>query len=104
MVRSLLLVLAFVKFDAGLSQADYRKGFVVVNEDTVQGWVSYRENDNLYKQCYFKATTGQKPVTYTPSDIKAYGFENDKVFRSRKITLDSMRVFVEVLVSGQVSL
>lgn len=56
--------------------------------------------------CEFKKTSSGSTVTYKPADIKGYGFDNDKFYKSLELK-DSYRkepIFIEVLVQGVVSL
>lgn len=108
-MKKLLLLIALIyitKFS--FSQTDYRKGFVITNAgDTLSGLVDYREKAKAYKSCDFKASKVQNAITYEPGSIIGYGFENDKFFQSREISIKnqpSQVVFVEVIVSGLVSL
>ncbi|MFW5820535.1 MAG: outer membrane beta-barrel protein [Bacteroidota bacterium] len=66
--------------------------------DTVFAQVSYRSDIKNYRACIFKKQ--DKVSTYLPDEISGYGYTGDKFFKAGII--DS--VFVEVLVSGHMSL
>jgi len=108
MTRLIFLILLICTTEFAFSQTDYRKGYVVTNTgDTLFGLVSYRDGQKAYKRCNFKSSQAQSPVIYEPGSIVGYGFQNDKVFQSREISLKgepSKVVFLEVLVKGRVSL
>lgn len=102
----LIAIICITKFS--FSQTDYRKGYVITNAgDTLLGLVDYREKAKAYKSCDFKISKGQNTITYEPGSIIGYGFENDKFFQSREISIKnqpSQVVFIEVIVRGLVSL
>lgn len=108
MKRLVLLITAICIAKIGLSQTDYRNGFIITNAgDTLFGLVDYRVGAKAYQSCDFKSSKDQTVVTYEPNNIVGYGFENDKTFQSRMITIKdqpSKVVFLEILVSGLVSL
>lgn len=92
----------------GFSQTDFRKGYVITNAgDTLFGLVDYREKTKAYRSCDFKTSKSQNAITYDPANIIGYGFENDKFFQSREISIinqPAQIVFLEVIVRGLVSL
>ncbi len=108
-MKDLILLIAIIcitKFS--FSQTDYRKGYVITNAgDTLLGLVDYREKAKAYKSCDFKVSKAQNTITYQPGSIIGYGFENDKFFQSREISIKnqlSQVVFLEVIVKGHMSL
>lgn len=108
MKRLILLIILTCLAEFSFSQTDFRKGYVITNaRDTLFGLVDYREKAKAYKSCDFKASKSQNTITYEPGSIIGYGFENDKFFQSREISIKnqpSQVVFLEVIVSGPVSL
>lgn len=108
MKRLILLIILICIAEFSFSQTDYRKGYVITNaRDTLFGLVDYREKAKAYKTCDFKVSKGQNTITYEPGNIIGYGFENDKFFQSREISIKNQQsqvVFLEVIVRGLVSL
>jgi hypothetical protein len=108
MKKLILFLIPIFIAEFSFSQTDYRKGYVITNaRDTLFGLVDYREGVKAYKSCDFKKLKEQNTITYEPSSIIGYGFENDKIFQSKEISIKdqpSRLVFFEVIVSGLVSL
>lgn len=108
MKRLILLITLICTAEFGFSQTDFRKGYVItIANDTLLGLVDYREKAKAYKSCDFKVSKGQNTITYEPGNVIGYGFENDKFFQSREISIKnqpSQVVFLEVVVRGLVSL
>jgi len=104
----ILLIGAICLAEFSFSQTDYRKGYVITNaRDTLVGLVDFREGAKAYKYCDYKSSKTQNAVSYEPTDIIGYGFENDKIFQSKEITIKDQSpkvVFLEVIVRGLVSL
>jgi len=108
MKRLLLLTALIFITEISFSQTDYRNGYVITNaKDTLFGLVDYREGGKAYKSCSYKVSKDQDAVTYEPTNIIGYGFEKDKTFQSREISIKNQIpqvVFLEVIVKGLVSL
>jgi len=108
MKRLILLIILICIAEFSFSQTDFKKGYVITNDkDTLIGLVDFREKAKAYKSCDFKLSKGKNVITYEPENVFGYGFENDKFFQSRKITINnqpSQIVFLEVIVRGLVSL
>ena len=108
MTKLTFLILLICTTEFVFSQTDYRKGYVVTyTGDTLIGLVGYRDGHKAYQLCNFKSSQAQSPIIYEPGSIIGYGFQNDKAFQSREISLkgqSSKVVFLEVLVKGRVSL
>lgn len=104
----LLTFITFTLFQNIYSQTDFRKGYIISNEnDTISGLIDYREGIKKYKICDFKSSEDQNVINYTPSQIKGYRYLNDKYFTSKEITKDDNskeKVFFEVLVKGKATL
>jgi len=90
------------------SQSDLREGFIIrQNQDTVRGIIKYKGGNTNPRDCQFKALEQQSIIAYKADDIIGYGFKNDKYFESRKVETSDQNsefVFLEVLISGKVSL
>lgn len=81
------------------SQSEFRSGYIItLDNDTIYGDVAYRSDIKNYKSCQFKID--ENITTYSPQQLRAYGFLNDKFFTSTVIN----DFFVEVLVQGRLSL
>jgi hypothetical protein len=93
---------------AALYSQDFRKGFIITPQnDTLRGYVSYREALRAHRVCSFKATSNHDVVKYEPTQLKGYGFDDNANFISKLAEVrDSVyeQVFLEVLVSGKVTL
>ncbi|RDV13841.1 hypothetical protein DXT99_17585 [Pontibacter diazotrophicus] len=108
-IQTFALLCLLILFAQGASaQSFYKAGFIVShNNDTTSGYINYRDNIANAKQCSFRKSLEGEVTTFTPNQIKAYGFLNDKFHQAEKITEkngDSLTMFLEVLVQGQVSL
>jgi hypothetical protein len=90
------------------SQADFKEGFVLMHSgDTLNGLINYRGGSRSYNSCLFKQSKKQEVISYTHNDIAGFGFPDDRLFVSKKVDLstgNSLDVFIEVLVRGEVSL
>jgi Outer membrane protein beta-barrel domain len=108
MKKLILLITVICITEFSFSQTNYRNGYVITNaRDTLFGLVDYREGAKAYKSCDFKIAKGQSTITYEPGNIIGYGFENDKFFQSKEISIKDQPpkvVFLEVIVMGLVSL
>lgn len=86
-------------FSSSFGQDYFREGFIIsLNQDTLKGEVAYRTKSSNYKTCLFRSSEGEKE--YTTYQISGYGFVNENFYTSEIV--DSS--FVEVLVSGKISL
>ena len=108
MKRLIVITITILIAHSSFSQTDYRKGYVITNaRDTLFGLIDYREGLKAYKSCDFKNTKDQNTTTYEPRDIVGYGFENDKFFQTKEISVKgqpSKVVFLEVIIRSLVSL
>jgi hypothetical protein len=111
MKRILLLISIFFLAKIGYSQNDFRNAYIITHAgDTIVGLIDYREGGKAHKVCDFKKSKDEPVVSYEPTSIRGYGFENDKIFQSREILINHALyqvpevVFLEVLVRGIVSL
>jgi len=79
--------------------------YVSSNGDTVKVSIEYSNKDA--RQCVVQRKDGGETTTYTPREIRGYGFNGNKQFVSKNLPVDSSRngaVFMEVLMRGQASL
>lgn len=108
MKRPIVLILLICIIQISYSQTDYRRGYVITNtRDTLHGLVDYREGVKAYRSCDFKNTKDQPVISYEPTSIIGYGFDNDKFFISKEISIKDQQpkvVFLEVLVMGLANL
>lgn len=81
------------------SQTNYKAGFIVKEKDTLYGEIDYRNDKNLSEICRFKK--GDVVKEYTPEDIDAYRFKDDRLFVSEEI--GQKKVFLEVLIKGKLN-
>lgn len=100
---AILFLFLFLKCN---SQSDFRKGFVILNNnDTIFGSIKYIINNTKVTECVFVNETELKTTTYHPEDIKAFRFADGKYYISRFIkTGDSEKKFLEFLFDGIVDL
>lgn len=104
----LFIIILICTSEFSFCQSDYRSGFVITqNGDTLSGLVNYREKAKAFRSCDFKISAEQTETTYTPDQIKGYGFVDDKFFQSREVSIKDQpvqTVFIEVLVRGTLTL
>jgi len=89
------------------AQSDFREGYIVSNElDTIPGFIQYNEKRKAANVCIFKPSEDGLKVTYSPDQIRAYGYKNDRQYESKTVLLgeDSSKLFLELLVSGKAKL
>lgn len=106
-IRATVIIILFLSFRQGFSQDDLRKGFIITQEgDTITGYVLYKENDSRFRSCLFQKDLNSEPTTYDPTQLFGYGFQSDRLYISKEITIDSVKgtYFTEVLVQGKASL
>ncbi|WP_194775357.1 outer membrane beta-barrel protein [Pararhodonellum marinum] len=100
--------LFFVLFQASFAQSDFRSSYLLtLEQDTVYGFIDYRESKKNMLHCRFKASADADVVTFTPTEINGFGFFGDRVFESKTIVSqdgEEKTYFFEVLVSGELSL
>jgi hypothetical protein len=84
-------------------QKGYRSGYIIRNNlDTIKGMIKLASNNQNSTNCHFIRENEQKPVDYSPADIRGYRIENSKFYISKDVIIDSVpkRVFLEYLVKG----
>ncbi len=101
----LLAFFLIFQFSLLWAKTDFRSGYLINNQnDTIPGLIKYKEGN--FDVCIFKPTSTSEEHAYYPEDIQAFAYTNDKYFESRNIDTNgkTQRVFIEVLVRGNVSL
>ncbi|MBF9219984.1 outer membrane beta-barrel protein [Hymenobacter ruricola] len=97
------------------AQADFRAGYIVrLSGDTVRGQTDYRGAARSAEICRFRPTATVDVSSYTPAQIRGYGFTGGREFRSQLLaTTDSVQyayvappapVFMELLATGPLAL
>jgi hypothetical protein len=85
-----------------LAQTNFQPGYVIkTNGDTVFGKIDYRGDLLMSEICKFKLNDNADEIVYSPGDIAAYRFNNDKYFISKEVK--GKKIFLEFLIKGQVS-
>lgn len=97
---TLLFILSFyLSIDISFGQSSYKPGFLInLNGDTLRGEIEYKYNNLNRRPCTFKA--GDNITEYLPGQIKGFGIDNEKTFKSNIVK----ELFVEVLIIGELSL
>ena len=98
--NGILLILCILSFEV-FCQRDLRSGYVLQANDTVRGFIKYREGKSSLLKCSFAKKESDNLTSYTPSDIEGFGIDN-RHFISLKT--DSIPIFAEVVVDGLASL
>lgn len=101
------LSLFFLALDACIAQSNFHSGYIVTNHsDTLNGLVDNRTETKNGRFIHFKNDSTAEIVKYEPTDLMAYGFDDNKMYKSTKIRSDSseVMVFMELLVKGTINL
>jgi hypothetical protein len=103
MKRSFWAIIILVQLSAaGMAQAGFRPGFIIKsNNDTLNGLVYYGKDGKFEKECRFKRFDIAEAVTYSPDQLKAYGFRNGRYFESKSPA--NRNIFLECIEKGPVS-
>lgn len=87
---------------------DFRPGFIVkTNGDSLTGFVAYKNAKHSSTHCVFKSEPRAETAQYNSSELKAYGFYDDKRFKSLTLPPNSdsiQHAFGHVIVEGPMSL
>jgi hypothetical protein len=95
------IVLVLFSFSM-MAQSGFRPGYIIkLNGDTLNGLVFYGSNGKFEKSCLFRRFEIAQEVSYSSSQIAAYGFRNGRYFESK--STGKKKVFLECLVKGDVS-
>ena len=91
---------------SSFSQYDFKRGFIVVEDDTIHGFIDYTTPNTNSNYCFFKRDSLDEILKYTPHEIDAYGIDSSKLFVRKTVTIDDKQetVFLEYLVDGVVDL
>jgi hypothetical protein len=83
-----------------------RQGYIITNlTDTIYG--SFKDRNSFEKGVSFRQKNQNDFKTYSPNDIIGFSLENNLIFRSIEIPLDStgsIKLFMQILVRGYMSL
>lgn len=75
MLKKLLPFIIFLSVTNTYGQSVYKKGYLVnLENDTIRGFVLVTEQQKYYSEFTFKSNKREKAKTYTPTEIKAYGY------------------------------
>lgn len=106
--RLSFLTVIFLLTAAAVNAQDYRPGYVVKSDrDSINGYVAYRADGKNLQECLFRQEKKGEIIRYTPEQLTAYGFHDDKKFKSVISPGESgfsERVFAKQLVQGSMSL
>ena len=102
-----ILVIHFTFVLTGLfAQGNFRKAFVIKDNDTISGYVDYTSPDKISTKCFFRKDSTSQIINYSTSDIQSFYFDKGKIFVARAVTCqDTTRtLFLEFLLKGVVNL
>lgn len=92
-------------FFAFLTQAQtvFRPEYIIdLKNDTLIGDIDYRGDELMGKRCVFKSKSTGVITEFSPSDIAAYRFNDDRFFIAKDI--NAKKVFLEFLIKGKVNI
>lgn len=85
------------------AQTDFRPGYVIkAVGDTLYGEIDYRGDITMNYLCRFRICKDSAESRYSPNDIVAYRFSDDKYYISKKVF--GIYIFLEYLVNGKISI
>jgi hypothetical protein len=85
------------------AQASFRPGYILTNtNDTVKGYIDFRNNDKNSKGCNFRENSNAEIHTFSPGEIKEYRIYGGKYFVSREVVVNNKKemFFLEYMVNG----
>jgi hypothetical protein len=98
----LFLILTFLISGSLYSQKIFREGYIVKNTgESFTGLVGYNPNSKTPTSCIFKRFEIAYEVTYSPRQLKAFGYSNGKRYES--LETDGKISFFETLVKGDLT-
>ncbi|MFC2124649.1 hypothetical protein ACFLU5_07535 [Bacteroidota bacterium] len=108
-IKIMLIPLFIFHSYNSLGQGDSKYGYIITTKkDTVNGFIRYSKESSNYINCIFKDGLYYLERSYSPEEILGYGINNDKHFQSFNIHDTDKEaptnVFLEILISGEVSL
>jgi hypothetical protein len=87
------------------AQGDFKKGYYIsVDGDSVPGLVDYRIGLSAHIKAVYKKQNGSQRITFSPEQIRAYGFWNGERYTSMTIPGQRGKVFMAEIVRGHMSL
>jgi hypothetical protein len=89
------------------AQLNFKKGYIVNNaNDTLYGLINDGGTISNTKVCLFKPNRNANTTKFTPDEIKAYRFTNDKYYCTKEIFYkgENRKYFLEVLIAGKMNL
>jgi len=97
----LFLILSFLISGSLYSQKIFREGYIVKNTgESFSGLVGYNPDSKIPTSCIFKRFEIAYEVTYSPRQLKAFGYTNGKRYES--FETDGKISFFETLVKGDI--
>jgi hypothetical protein len=104
--KLILLILIVLTTFQGFSQGDFKKAYIVNNNDTIHGFIDYTSPNSISTNCFFQKDSNSQIINYKPSDLKGFCFDGGKRFISKEVTYqDSTAIFfLEFLLKGVVNL
>jgi hypothetical protein len=87
------------------SQADFRSGYIIKNNgDSLPGLIEYKGIRADARLCTFKTDEKSSRQSFTPDDVKAYRFADDRMYVARKVEIGGKTevLFLEFLFNGDV--
>ena len=107
-MRRTFVLFAFLSFGLVLQAQDFRPGFILsLDNDSIFGYVAFREGLQRFDVCDYRQNTGEAGQQYKPHQIKGYGFFGDRFYQSIRLqpeNQDTLEVFAEVLLAGELTL
>lgn len=102
-----VIAVSFLFFSVTVLAQDFRPGFIIkLNGDSIPGFIDNRSDKSKTLICHFKPSKKSRVVKYKPTEIKSFGFIDDKYYSSAILSIKGKKksVFIEVLVKGKASL
>jgi len=97
------LFVIFLTSYSTFSQKIFRDGYIIKNPgEQLNGLIEYKAGQDVPTSCIFKWFDIAVEITYNPGDIKAFGYFDGSRYESKK--LDGKDIFLDVMISGYVSL
>ncbi len=102
-IISLIPAVLFCFLDECLSQSRFHPGCILMNNDTVSGFIYKASDTKNARVCSFKYHEDSNVNKFYPDDIEAYKFDNGKFYVSKQVKFRNgvkKKVFLEYLVNG----
>ncbi len=102
-----LMLLGCCLLSVSLAAQDYRRGYIIKNNnDSIRGLVRYKAGNNEFR-CDFKQSKTSDRASFTPGELLGYGFVDGRRYVSVTLpgpTDANQKVFVRVLSEGPLTL